>query len=990
MNKSLLLFFLVASAIISGFVFSLSDPHDPRAALSTMQTPQGFVVQQFAAEPMVKNPTNVEVDERGRVWVTESHNYDVSPAEFDPKGDKVIILEDVNGDGKADKRTVFFEHPGMKAPMGLLLGENCVFLAQAPHVLMLFDTNNDDRVDRVDTLFSGFGQRDHGIHAPFWGPDGKLYFSMGNYGGEVRDKNGKVLKDKAGNPINGKGNPYRNGLIIRCNPDGSELETIAHNFRNQYEPAFDSFGNLWVTDNDDDGNESVRLNFVMEYGNYGFADEMTGAAWTSPRTNLEKTIPERHWHQNDPGVVPNVLITGAGSPAGLCFYEGTMFPKLYQNQLLHAEALHNVVRSYQTKKQGAGYSATIQNILKSSQQWFRPVDVSVAPDGSVTVADWYDPGIGGGTAADANKGRIYRISYGANRLYRSPKLRFDTPETAIEALKSPNWAARRKAWASLQKAGPQAEKSLVKLYRSTHYIWKVRALWLLSKLPETGKMYVEQGLKDTNPDIRITAIRAARQLTPVPVELLKPLVRDPAPEVRRELAIALRFLKTPEAAEIWADLAVQHKPNDRWYLEALGIGSDLNADACFKAWLRKAGALWDKPAGRDIIWRIRSSDALPLFSRLIFQDYNDGDSSLRYFRAFDFHTSTAKNKVLRYLLNDDDKTIQRLALEHMDGSKIDRNFFVNRAIETALAGAGQTVSYVRLVEKYRLTEKKEQLFQLVRCCAGQQTGVEALQLLWNFGEKEFVSRQMQHDSAALAVMTALKGNGNPEALALINEVMWDEKRPVELRKAATRLLGSSWVGERYLLDEVKKKTYPEVLKPTAGSVLFGAFRNEIKREAEQYLPKPAGKNGTALPPIYLLAYEKGITAKGKLLFAQNCRVCHRIQQNGALFGPELSKIGAKLSKEGLYRAILYPEEGINHGYETYQIQTRDGGQFMGLIGSESNDDVIIKLPGGVTQTIKKTTIQAKTQLPQSMMPPFGEAFSKQELVDLVAYLSALK
>jgi putative membrane-bound dehydrogenase-like protein len=989
MNKFSLFLFISVAVFVSGFVFSLPDPHDPRAALATMQVPKGFAVQLFAAEPLVKNPTNIEVDERGRVWVTESHNYDVAPADFDPKGDKVVILEDVNGDGKADKRSVFFEHPSVKAPMGLLLGENCVFLAQAPHLLMLFDTNHDDRADRVDTLFSGFGQRDHGIHAPFWGADGKLYFSMGNYGGEVRDKHGKPLKDKAGNAIHGKGQPYRNGLIIRCNPDGSQLETIAHNFRNQYEPAFDSFGNLWVTDNDDDGNESVRLNFVMEYGNYGFADEITGAAWTTPRTNLEKTTPERHWHQNDPGVVPNVLITGAGSPAGLCFYEGSMFPKSYQNQLLHAEALHNIVRSYLIQKQGAGYLAKIQPLLKSNQQWFRPVDVSVCPDGSVMIADWYDPGIGGGTAADANKGRIYRVSYGSKKLYVSPKFRFDTPERAIEALKSPNWAARRKAWVSLQTAGSEAENSLATLYQSSNLSWKARALWLLSKNPKNGKNYLKRALGEANPDIRITAIRAARQLTPVPFELIKPLAKDPAPEVRRELAIALRFLKTPEVAEIWADLALQHIPNDRWYLEALGIGADLNADACFEAWFRKVEKKWDTAVGRDIVWRVRSSATLPLLTQLI-QQAQDSSNYLRYFRAFDFHLSAAKNENLLSLLNNTNPKIQRLALEHTEGSSIVRNPILNQAIETALANAGQTVSYVRLVEKFFLTEKEEELFQLVKCCANQQTGVEALQLLWSFGENEFVNQRMKEDSSALAVMTSLKGNATPQALELINKVMWDDKRPVELRKAAARLLGSSWIGERFLLDEVKKKTFPEVLKPTVGSVLFSAFRNEIKREAAQYLPKPTGKNGAALPPVYLLAYEKGNPTKGKNIFIQNCQICHRVQQKGVLFGPELSKIGAKLSKEGLYRAILYPEEGINFGYETYQIQIQNDGQLMGLISSESNNEVVLKLPGGLTQTIKKVTIQAKTQLPQSMMPSFGEAFSKQELVDLVTYLSTLK
>ncbi|MBD2701301.1 c-type cytochrome [Spirosoma sp. BT702] len=980
---------IVAITIAFGFIGVLPDPHDPRAALATMQVPKGFKVQQFAAEPLVTNPTNMDVDERGRVWVTESHNYDVAPAEFDKKGDKVVILEDVNGDGRADKRTIFFEHPGMKSPMGLLIGEDCVFLAQAPYLLTLFDTNHDDHADRIDTLFSGFGQRDHGIHAPFWGPDGKLYFSMGNNGGEVRDKHGKPILDVAGNPVNGKGNPYRNGLILRCNPDGSHLETIAHNFRNHYEPTLDSFGNLWVSDNDDDGNESVRIDYVMEYGNYGFADEITGAAWTASRTNLEKTVPARHWHQNDPGVIPTMLITGAGSPAGLCVYEGTQFPAIYQNQLLHAEALYNVVRSYTTQKQGAGYTASIRNVLKSSQQWFRPVDVSVAPDGSVMVADWYDPGIGGGTAADANRGRIYRVNYGEKATYRAPKLRFDTPEAATEALKNPNWAARRKAWASLQKMGSKAENSLQKLYQSTNSIWRARALWLLAQLPSTGITYLTQALRSSNPDLRITALRVARQQENFPFALCATLANDPAPEVRREWAIALRFLKTPEAAESWATLAMHHTGKDRWYLEALGIGSDLNADACFDAWQRKVGANWNTSAGRDIVWRLRSAKTLPLLGQFIRQTSNTTET-LRYFRAFDFHPSAKKNDVLLSLLDDSRPDIQRLALEHIDGSNVVRNETLNRALETALSTAGQTESYVHLIEKFHLTDKRDQLLNLVRCCASQQVGIEAMQLLWKFGEKEFVRQRLRDDKTAEAIMTALKGNGSPDALSLMSGIMLDETRPIELRKTATRLLGSSWVGERALLDEVKKKSFPDVLKPTASSVLFGAFRNEIKREAADYLPKPAGKNGEPLPPVYLLVHENGVANKGKTIFAQNCQTCHRVQQTGVLFGPELSKIGAKLSKEGLFRAILYPDEGINYGYETYQIHTRDGGQLMGLLGSESNDEVVLKLPGGTKQTLRKNDIRSKVKAPQSMMPPFGEALSKQELVDLVTYLSTLK
>ena len=113
-------------------------------------------------------------------------------------------------------------------------------------------------------------------------------------------------------------------MVFRCNPDGTGFETLAHNFRNNYEVAVDSFGTLWQSDNDDDGNRGVRINYVMEFGNYGYTDEMTGAGWQSPRTNIETEIPLRHWHLNDPGVVPNLLQTGGGSPTGICVYEGQL------------------------------------------------------------------------------------------------------------------------------------------------------------------------------------------------------------------------------------------------------------------------------------------------------------------------------------------------------------------------------------------------------------------------------------------------------------------------------------------------------------------------------------------------------------------------------------------------------------------------------------------------------------------------------------------
>ena len=222
-------------------------------------------------------------------------------------------------------------------------------------------------------------------------------------------------------------------MVLRCDPDGKNFEVLGHNFRNNYEPCIDSYGNIFQSDNDDDGNASCRINFVMYYGNYGFLDEMTRASWSTNRVGLEETIPERHWHQNDPGVVPNMLITGAGSPSGMTFYEGDLL-SAFSNMPIHAEPYYNVVRAYVPIKKGAGYSAEIKDILKSDDQWFRPVDVSTAPDGSLFIADWYDPILGGGAAGDANRGRIYRVSPQADQ-YKVGSQDFNSIEGSMTALK---------------------------------------------------------------------------------------------------------------------------------------------------------------------------------------------------------------------------------------------------------------------------------------------------------------------------------------------------------------------------------------------------------------------------------------------------------------------------------------------------------------------------------------------------------------------------
>ena len=181
----------------------------------------------------------------------------------------------------------------MDAALGICVLGNRVIVTCAPNVIVFTDEDGDDKPDSRELLFTQAGrpQDDHSTHSFVFGPDGKLYWNMGNNGGFVHDANGKLIVDTAGNHVLDRRQlgrsrthtPYWGGMIFRCNPNGSEF-VLGHNFRNNYEVAVDSFGNVWQSDNDDDGNYGVTVNYVLEGGNYGYLEEL-GAGWRKHRVS---------------------------------------------------------------------------------------------------------------------------------------------------------------------------------------------------------------------------------------------------------------------------------------------------------------------------------------------------------------------------------------------------------------------------------------------------------------------------------------------------------------------------------------------------------------------------------------------------------------------------------------------------------------------------------------------------------------------------------
>ena len=1013
-SRYILFFFLITGTCTCFFSCSSDEPvaeetvvdslteeqlHLPENALKGLVTAEGVEVKAMATEPMLKNPTNIDVDERGRVWVTEAYNYrpGINGNPINQQGDRIMILEDVNGDGTMDTGKVFYQGPELNAPLGVCVLGSKVLISQSPYVWAFYDDNGDDKADRKEIVFQGIGgeQHDHGAHSFSFGPDGKLYFSFGNEGKTLRDKSGRAVLDQDGDEIGPK--KYKQGMLFRCEPDGSKVECLGHNFRNNYESAVDSYGAVWQSDNDDDGNRGVRINFILPHGNYGFTDEMTGAGWQANRTNLEDSIPQRHWHLNDPGVVPNLLQTGSGSPTGMVVYEGNLLPAAFQNQVIHCDPGPNVVRAYPVKKQGAGYTAQIFNLLKNEKdQWFRPADISIAPDGSLIIADWYDPGVGGHAAGDQQRGRIYRVAPAGSK-YAVPKFDYTTPSGAVEALQNPNNAVRHHAWTALQLMGDKAVPELEKLWKSSpNPRMRARAFWFLVKMPGREKALIQEAISDSNADIRMLGIRAAVQLKSDVTGVVGQLIDDADKHVLRESALALHHINTAQAAELWSALAMKHDGRDRWYLEALGIGADAQWNKFFAAWVSQVKDPLQNEGTRDIIWRARTDLAVPYLAQLATEQNRSLKDRLRYFRAFDFNTGPAKSKLLLNMIvnnTTNDTALNKLVLRHLDIATVRRSAAATAAMKDVIENLSGTPEYIEMVSKYEVRAENPRLLDLAMKNSDKSLGRNAAGLLLKLGGKPLAWNVIRGSDTARSnrVLAALGGVGSNESLEMLQTIALSDKYPMELRKMAASRIGRSWNGEERVLKLLKTKKIPADLIPATVESVSRAWRGSVRSEAASYLPGAKTAVVRKEPVMQEILALTPNVQNGKTIFMKNCALCHQVNNEGSNFGPALTEIGSKLPKEEQLQSILNPSAGISFGYEGWELTMKDGSKISGIIASKTETDIDLKFPGGNKQTIKASDVKSMKKLSESMMPEgLEQAMNTQELADLLEYLDQLK
>jgi mono/diheme cytochrome c family protein/glucose/arabinose dehydrogenase len=519
-----------------------TDQYQPgEKVIENLKVMEGFKVELFASEsqfPDLKNPVQMSFDNRGRLWVAVMPTYPHwRPGDPRPN-DKLLIFEDTNGDGRADKQTVFAD--GLHLPIGFEIAPEGVYLSQEPNLCLLVDENNDDRADRMEILLHGFDTHDthHAIHA--FCADASGAFFMGE---------GRFLHSQVETPYG----PRRcnDGGIWRFDPKSFRLERYSQSdYNNPWGVAFDHWQQTYIADASDGMNWwGLPVSAKMPYG-----------------VEIEKSLtfaPKR-----------------SRPTAGAEFVSSRHFPDEFQGHFMVCNSIGFLGISMSAiTEDGAGFKGSLAgDLISSSDPNYRPVDLEFAPDGSLYFIDWHNALVGHmqHNARDPNRdrdhGRIYRITYPGRPLVKPAKIAGASIAELLENLKLPEYRTRYrtrrelrsrpaadvvtavKAWAAkLDRSDPNYEHHLCEA------LW---ATWAQNR-PDAG--LIEQLLNAKRHEARAAAVnvvRFAHLRLPSATALLQRAAQDAHPRVRLEAIVAASWVDRPEAAKVVFEAMKQ--PLDHW------------------------------------------------------------------------------------------------------------------------------------------------------------------------------------------------------------------------------------------------------------------------------------------------------------------------------------------------------------------------------------------------------------------------------------------
>ena len=1029
------LFFLILSS-------SLNAEHIPA---NEFDIAEDFEATVWATTPQLFNPTNFDIDADGRIWVTEAVNYrnfrNDGLGLTNEEGDRIVVLQDTDGDGKADSSHTFVRDIDLVAPLGIAVLGNQVIVSCAPNLLIYTDVDGDtyfDKdIDKKEIFLTGFSglDHDHSLHSVTVGPDGYWYFNTGNGGPHtVTDKSGWTLRAGSsyagGSPHLKENFPGRKsddgriwvgGVAMRIRPDGTGLEPIGHNFRNVYEESLSSFGDVFHADNDDP--PACRTTWLMEYGNAGFSSADGSRKWKlDQRPGQPTRIAE--WRQEDPGTIPAGDVYGFGAPTGVVFGENGCFERMYTDGLLLVcESARGEVFQYSPKSQGAGFSLQRSLFMKlrsgsTHSGMFRPSDVAIGPDGAIYVSDWYDPGVGGHRMQDSQgSGSIYRIAP-KDFAPTIDKLDLSTIPGMIRALKSPAVHVRALGFRSLRALGEDAGPEIIDLSQSDQPFFVARAVWLLPSCGQKGLNRLAELLHHENQQIRVAAFRSLRRATSEPdasneirdlwLHAREQACRDSAPSVRREAAISLRDEPFKTCRELLKELADGFDGWDRWYLEALGTACEGKEQEAFELLVSHSEdpLVWDHRLS-GIAWRlhpdaaVRSLKTRAMAKTLSLVDRKQMVDAIAFnssFQAASAMLDIAQHgpKDLRgyaawwgqHRLQNDWKDIH--LSEIFPKPPPMKKIEPKTRLDTSFIPPGQPIYTSNDKAAINIDIRDAKRLYLVV----DSTHNKPEEALWV--APILTTKESTVDLTQIPWTMAFSGgtpSGPPPSQTKVTSARRKKKpqRPsltvspglthVDNTMPAIQVTGRSVIA--YDVSALN----PLQLHVTCGTLSEAA---DTGNHISFSIFVDQSSTGKDLLQTGILSNVNGSASLGRAVFHSErvgCAKCHIVDGYGGEIGPDLTQIARKHSIVALQEDILKPHAAIAAGFETMTVLTTKGTVTSGLQVS-AGDPVVLKDAAGTVHTISRKKIDEIFPATTSLMPELANLLTAEEVSSIISFLQS--
>lgn len=1053
----------LALLVVSPAAAQQKPSGDVDQAVQRLRPPKGLQASVFAAEPDFVNPVSFCFDEKGRAYVVETHR--LGNCTFDIRGrmawvdedlacrtvadreamhrrhlgakydaltssERIRLLEDRDGDGRVDHAVTFaesFNTPATGLAAGVLARRGEVWFACIPDLWHFREV--EGKAEDRRAIHTGFGVRlafiGHDLHGLRLGPDGKLYFSIGDRGVHV-ERDGKTILD---NPDS--------GCVMRCDPDGSGLEVFATGLRNPQDLAFDAHGNLWTGDNNCDAGDAARWTYLPEGSDCGWRIGYQQAPGRGP------WMSEKLWGlesaKTAPSQVPPVAHIGHG-PSGICFNGGIGLPDAYKDHFFFTDFPGSVL-SFAVKPKGAGFEVVD---LKTFVGDVWPTDVKIGNDGALYFTDWVN---GWGMPG---KGRIYRVADPAlarsvDVLNARDLIARDASRIAVDELQKllahPDQRIRQAAQFEL--AARKAIPALQSALKSDAPLARLHAIWGLGRTDAVSSLVGM--LQHPEPEDRAQAAKVLgdRRVAEAFPGLLA-LLKDPSSRVRSFAAIALGKLARKDATGPLLEMLEENADRDAWLRHAgvMGLAGSGDVPALAgtsghsSASVRMAALLALRRLGREevavfledgepavVFEAVRAIHDAPIpgalvkLAKMLERKLPDKAWS----RAIDAAYRTGEPMLLgRFLLRADVPEAAVVDALHAFGewpnpSGRDRILHVWRPIPTRGPEAAREVpggAIEGLLESG--SDAVKQAAATAAGALGMKKAAPKIAALVGKGNPWVRIAALEalaalKDESLAGSVTAAIADKDPNVrkaaakllaqLQLPNSVALLEKAaaedgPIGARQNAIAALGQLAAPEAAkalgnLMDALLSGKLPPGLRL---DVLEAASsKKELKEKVTAY---QSGWKKEDLLAGYRETLEGGDVESGRRIFREkaeaSCTKCHKVKGQGGEVGPALDGIGAQKSREYLLESLLLPNKEIAQGFAQVVLLLKSEGVESGRIEAETPTEVALIRSDGSRKKIATKDIQARKVGLSPMPEDLAKKLPKRDLRDLVEFLTSLK